>query len=277
MWADAESALEKSDIREARVELGIKGRKAIVCAASKGLGRGCAEALASEGVDLTICARGSEALELTAEEIRRTMGVSVTTVACDVTTEEGRRKLLAACPEPDILINNAAGPPPGDFKNFGIEDWRKAVEANMLSPIALIHDTVYGMVERKFGRILNIVSYTVMQPDPKLELSNGARSGLVAAVSSLARKTIKDNVTINSILPGPFDTDRLKATSTNVAKVQGITFEEAHAQRMATVPAGRFGEIPEFGAVAAFYCSAHAGYITAQNILVDGGSYGGAW
>ncbi|MFM1814839.1 MAG: hypothetical protein RLZ98_1534 [Pseudomonadota bacterium] len=259
------------------MDLGIKGRKAIVCAASKGLGRGCAEALAREGVDLTICARGLEELEKTAQAIRSATGVNVTAVQCDVTTAEGREKLLAACPEPDILINNAAGPPPGDFRNFSIEDWRKAVEANMLSPIALIHDTVYGMVERKFGRVLNIVSYTVMQPDPKLELSNGARSGLVAAVSSLARRTVKDNVTINSILPGPFDTDRLRATSTNVANVKGISFEQAHAERMAMVPAGRFGEIPEFGAVAAFLCSAHAGYITAQNVLVDGGSYGGTW
>ena len=259
------------------MDMGIKGRKAIVCAASRGLGRGCAEALAGEGVDLTICARGTGALEETAQALRSKYGVNVASVACDVTTEEGRQRLLGACPDPDILINNAAGPPPGDFKDFSIEDWRKAVEANMLSPIALIHDTVYGMVERKFGRILNIVSYTVMQPDPKLELSNGARSGLVAAVSSLARRTVKDNVTINSILPGPFDTDRLRQTSTNVAKVKGISFEQAHAERKAQVPAGRFGEIPEFGATAAFLCSAHAGYITAQNLLVDGGSYGGAW
>lgn len=259
------------------MDLGIRGRKAIVCAASKGLGRGCAEALAREGVDLTICARGVEALEATAAEIRVATGVRVTTVVCDVTTEDGRKRLLEACPEPDILINNAAGPPPGDFKDFGIDHWRKAVEANMISPISLIHDTVYGMVERKFGRILNIVSYTVMQPDPKLELSNGARSGLVAAVSSLARKTVKDNVTINSLLPGPFDTERLRATSMNTAKVKSITFEQAHADRMAQVPAARFGEIPEFGAVAAFLCSAYAGYITAQNVLVDGGSYGGTW
>lgn len=259
------------------MDLGIKGRKAIVCASSKGLGRGCAEALAREGVDLTICARGEEVLEATAKDLRSSTGVKVTAVVCDVTTVEGRQKLLAACPAPDILINNAAGPPPGDFKKFTIEDWRKAVDANMISPIALIHDTVYGMMDRKFGRILNIVSYTVMQPDPKLELSNGARSGLVAAVSALARRTAPHNVTINSLLPGPFDTERLRATSTNVAKTRGITFEQAHADRMAQVPAGRFGEIPEFGSVAAFLCSAQAGYITAQNVLVDGGSYAGAW
>ena len=259
------------------MDLGIAGRHALVCAASKGLGRGAADALAREGVNLTICARGAEALDATAEEIRSATGVDVKTVACDVTSEAGRKDLLAACPNPDILITNAAGPPPGDFRNFDSDDWRKAVEGNMITPLALIHATVYGMVERKFGRILNIASYTVMQPDPKLELSNGARSGLVAAVSSLARKTVKDNVTINTILPGPFDTDRLKATSANIANVQGITFEQAHKNRMSTVPAERFGEISEFGAVAAFLCSAHAGYMTAQNILVDGGSYGGAW
>jgi len=257
------------------MDLGIKGRKAIVCAASKGLGRGCAEALAREGVDVTICARGAEPLEATADEIRRLTGTAVTAIACDVTTEEGRRKLLAACPAPDILINNAGGPPPGDFKDFSLDDWRKAVEGNMISPIALIKATVYGMMDRGFGRILNITSYAVKSPIPSLELSNGARTGLTGAVAVLARKAAQRNVTINGLLPGPFDTDRLRITSQKAADARKVAFDVVHKERMRTVPAGRFGTPDEFGATAAFLCSAYAGYITGQNIVIDGGSYPG--
>ena len=257
------------------MDLGIKGKKAIVCAASKGLGKGCAVALAKEGVDLTVCARGHADLEATAGEIRRLTGVTVTPVVCDVTTDDGRRALLAACPNPDILINNAGGPPPGDFKDFTLDDWRKAVEANMLTPIALIHATVYGMMERGFGRVVNITSAAVKAPIPTLELSNGARCGLTGAVAALARKTVKDNVTINALLPGPFDTDRLRATSRTLAAARGVAFDAVHEERKLEVPARRFGTAAEFGATAAFLCSMHAGYITGQNIVIDGGAFPG--
>ena len=258
------------------MDLGIKGRKAIVCAASKGLGRGCAEALAEEGVDLVICARGEEALNQTAEEIRQASGVSVTTIACDVTTEEGRRKILDACPEPDILVNNAGGPPPGDFKNFSLDDWRKAVEGNMLTPIALIRATVYGMMDRGFGRIVNITSGSVKAPIASLELSNGARTGLTGAVAIVARKAARNNVTINALLPGPFDTDRLRTNVGIAAEKEGISADEMAARRAANNPTGRFGTRQEFGAACAFLCSAHAGYITGQNLLLDGGAYPGS-
>jgi 3-oxoacyl-[acyl-carrier protein] reductase len=257
------------------MDLGIKGKKAIVCAASKGLGKGCAVALAREGVELTICARGKDALEATANELRKLSAASVTAVVCDVTTEAGRRALLAACPEPDILINNAGGPPPGDFRDFSLEDWRNAVEANMLAPIALIHATVYKMMDRGFGRILNITSASVRSPIPTLELSNGARCGLTGAVAALARKTVRNNVTINAILPGPFETDRLRGTTQKMADARGASFDEIHDQRKKEVPAQRFGTTEEFGATAAFLCSAHAGYITGQNLLIDGGSFTG--
>ncbi len=257
------------------MDLGLKGRKAIVCAASKGLGRGCAEALASAGVELTICARTKDALEATAAEIRKSTGAKVHTVACDVTTDAGRKALLAACPNPDILINNAGGPPPGDFKDFSLDDWRLAVEGNMITPIALIHATVYGMMERGFGRIINITSFSVKAPIASLELSNGARSGLTGAVAVLARKSSAQNVTINGLLPGPFETDRLRGTTTKMAAAKGLTFEAVHEMRKKDIPAGRFGTTQEFGATAAFLCSVHAGYITGQNIVIDGGSYPG--
>jgi 3-oxoacyl-[acyl-carrier protein] reductase len=255
------------------MDLGIRGRKAIVCAASKGLGRGCAEHLANEGVELTICARTAAEIEKTAAEIAKRTGVKVTAVACDVTTEAGRAALLKACPAPDILINNAGGPPPGDFKNFSLDDWRKAVESNMITPIALIHATVYGMMDRGFGRILNITSQSVKSPIGTLELSNGARAGLTGAVTALSRRTVARNVTINNILPGPFDTDRLRGTTKKMAELKGVPTTTIEAQRKAEVPAGRFGNTDEFGATAAFLCSAHAGFITGQNILLDGGIY----
>ena len=258
------------------MDLGIKGRTAIVCAASKGLGKGCAVALAREGVNVVISARGSGDLEATAAEIRKLApGVKVTTVVGDVTTDAGRAALLAACPNPDILINNAGGPPPGDFKDFSMDDWRAAVEGNMITPLALIKATVYGMMDRGFGRILSITSYSVKCPIPTLELSNGARAGLTGAVSALARKSSRKGVTINQLLPGPFETDRLRSTTTKMAATLGKSFADVHAARSAEVPAGRFGTTEEFGATAAFLCSAHAGFITAQNIVIDGGSYPG--
>jgi 3-oxoacyl-[acyl-carrier protein] reductase len=257
------------------MDLGIKGKTAIVCAASKGLGKGCAMALAREGVDVLISARCADALNATAEEIRKATGAKVTAIACDVTTEEGRKQILAACPNPDILINNAGGPPPGDFKDFGLDDWRKAVEWNMITPLALIKATVYGMMDRGFGRIVNITSQSVKAPIASLELSNGARAGLTGAVAVMARRAVKRNVTINALLPGPFDTDRLRGSTKKMAELQGVSVEEAMNQRKAAVPAGRFGTPEEFGAAAAFLCSANAGFITGQNLLLDGGIYPG--
>lgn len=257
------------------MDLGIKGRTAIVCAASKGLGKGCALALAQEGANVVISARGRDALEATADEIRKATGVKVTAVAGDVTTDAGRKALLAACPAPDILINNAGGPPPGDFKDFTLDHWRQAVEGNMLTPIALIQATVYGMMDRGFGRIVNITTASIKNPIANLELSNGARLGLTGAVAVLARKAAARNVTINGILPGPFDTDRLRNTSKSMAEKSGRSLESVETERMQAVPAKRFGTTTEFGAIVAFLCSQHAGYITGQNILPDGGGYPG--
>lgn len=255
------------------MDLGIKGRKAIVCAASKGLGRGCAEALAAEGVDLVIAARTEADIDAAAREIADAHGVDVTPIVCDVTTPEGREMLLSACPEPDILITNAGGPPPGDFADFDLDDWRRAVEGNMITPIALIRATVYGMADRGFGRIVNITSYSVKHPVPTLELSNGARAGLVGGISALARKVASRGVAINNMLPGPFATDRLRTTSGRMAEQQGRSFDEVHAERAGEVPTGRFGTVEEFGAACAFLCSAHAGFIIGQNLVMDGGSH----
>jgi len=258
------------------VDLGIKGRRAIVCASSKGLGRACAMQLAKEGVNVVISARTKADIEATAAAIRKVANVKVEALACDVTTEEGRALMLKACPNPDIVITNAGGPPPGDFKDFSLEDWRKAVEWNMITPIALIKATVYGMMDRKFGRILNITSQSVKAPIASLELSNGARAGLTGAVAVMARRAVRHNVTINNILPGPFETDRLTGSTRKAAEQQGIAFEKAMENRKANVPAGRFGQPEEFGAAAAFMCSAHAGFITGQNLLLDGGIFPGS-
>ncbi len=257
------------------MDLGISGRSAIVCAASKGLGKGCAMALAREGVAVTICARTEETLNAAAEEIRAATGGTVQAVACDVTTQEGRAALLGACPSPDILVNNAGGPPPGDFQEFELEDWRRAVEANMLTPIALIKATVYAMADRGFGRVINITSASVRNPIAVLELSNGARCGLTGAVSSLARRLARRNVTINNLLPGLHDTDRVRDTLAGRAAAAGISVEEATANAAKSIPAGRLGTPAEFGATCAFLASTHAGFMTAQNILADGGSYPG--
>jgi len=259
------------------MDLGIRGRSALVCAASKGLGKGCALALAREGVEVTLVARGAEALNATAEEIRRETGVKVTTVTADITTAEGRAAALAACPKPDILVNNAGGPPPGDFREWDRDAWIKAIDANILTPIELIKATVDDMIARKFGRIVNITSSAVKAPIDVLGLSNGARSGLTGFVAGLARKTVAHNVTINNILPGMFDTDRLRNSTAAAAKTQGKSLDEMLAARMKTVPAGRFGNPDEFGALCAYVCSAHASYITGQNFLIDGGNYPGTF
>lgn len=257
------------------MDLRIRGRKALVCAASKGLGKACALSLAQEGVDVTIVARTREPLEKTAEEIRKATGVTVAAVATDITTPEGRRLALEACPQPDILVNNAGGPPPGDFRDWSRDDWIKALDANMLTPIELIKATVDAMMERRFGRIVNITSGAVKAPIDILGLSNGARAGLTGFVAGLARKTVINNVTINNLLPGPFDTDRLKTTIKAAADKSGRSPEEVAKERAAGNPAGRFGDPYEFGQACAFLCGAHAGFITGQNLLLDGGAFPG--
>jgi 3-oxoacyl-[acyl-carrier protein] reductase len=259
------------------MDLQLKDRQAIVCAASKGLGRGCAEALAAEGVNLVINARGAEALENTAQAIREAYGVDVQTVAADITTAAGRQAVLDRCPDPDILVNNAGGPPPGDFRDWTREDWIGAVDANMLAPIELIKATVDGMMERGFGRVVNITSSAVKAPIPILGLSNGARSGLTGFVAGIARETVRRNVTINNLLPGMFDTDRLRGNFEATAKRQGKSVEEIRESRREGTPAGRFGTPEEFGKACAYLCSVHAGYITAQNFLIDGGNYPGTF
>ncbi len=257
------------------MDLGIAGKKAIVCAASKGLGKACATSLAREGVDVTICARTEETLNAAADEIRALGGGKVMAVACDITTDDGRDAVLKACPEPDILINNAGGPPPGDFRDWDRDTWIAAVDANMLTPIFLIKATVDGMIGRKFGRIVNITSSAVKAPIDILGLSNGARAGLTGFVAGIARKTVRHNVTINGLLPGPFLTDRLTKNMKIHADQEGISFDEMMAKRASTNPAGRFGDPAEFGEMCAFICSAQAGYMTGQNFLMDGGNYPG--
>ena len=259
------------------MDMGLRGKTALVCASSKGLGRGCAFSLAREGVNLVITARGKEALEKTAEEIRAATGVKVTAITGDITTEAGRALVLAACPDPDILVNNAGGPPPGDFRNWTRDTWIAALDANMLTPIELIKATVDGMIARKFGRIVNITSSSVKAPIEILGLSNGARSGLTGFVAGIARKTVAHNVTINNLLPGSFDTDRIRTTIEAQAKTRGLSVEAVRKERMAQCPAGRFGDPAEFGDACAYLCSAQAGYVTGQNFLIDGGSYPGTY
>ncbi len=259
------------------MDLGIKGKTALVCAASKGLGKGCAMSLAREGVNLVITARGEEALMATAEEIRKATGAKVTAVAGDITTPEGRAQALKACPQPDILVNNAGGPPPGDFRNWSRDDWIKALDGNMLTPIELIKATIDGMIGRRFGRIVNITSGAVKMPIPELGMSNGARTGLTGFVAGLSRTVAQHNVTINNLLPGPFDTDRLRSNMAFNAKKAGKTPEELANARMEANPARRFGTVEEFGDACAFLCSAHAGFIVGQNLLLDGGAFPGTF
>ena len=259
------------------MDLGIAGRRALVCAASRGLGRGCAEALASEGVEVTICARTEADVKRAADEIGTTTGRRVAWLACDITTPAGRAAALAACPSPDILVNNAGGPPPGDFRDWTRDDWIRAIDANMLTPIELVKATVDGMIARRFGRIVNITSSAVKAPIDILGLSNGARSGLTGFVAGLARKVARHGVTINNLLPGSFDTDRLRVTYAGRATAVGKPIEELLAAGAAAIPAGRFGNAAEFGAICAFLCSVHAGYIAGQNVLVDGGAFPGTF
>lgn len=259
------------------MDLGITGKTAIVCASSKGLGKGCAVSLAKNGVNLVLNARGKEALEATAEEIRKATGVKVTTIAADVTTEPGRAALLAAAPNPDILVNNAGGPPPGEFRNWSREDWLSAVESNMLTPIFLIKAVIDGMIDRKFGRIVNITSSAVKAPINVLGLSNGARTGLTGFVAGLSRDVAKHNVTINNLLPGAFDTDRIRNVMAGMSKRTGRPVEEMKQERLKAIPAGRFGSPDEFGELCAYVCSAQASYLVGQNFLIDGGSYPGTF
>jgi 3-oxoacyl-[acyl-carrier protein] reductase len=255
------------------MDYGIAGRKAIVCAASKGLGRACAMALAREGVAVVITARTAETLERTAEEIRRATGATVTAVAGDITTEAGREAALAACPEPDILVNNAGGPPPGDFRNWERDDWIQAIDGNMLTPIFLIKAVVDGMCARGFGRIVNITSGSVKSPIPQLGMSNGARAGLTGFCAGLARQVARHNVTINALLPGPFLTDRLRSGAAHAAQAAGRSVDEELAERAKATPAGRVGDPAEFGDACAFLCAASSGFIVGQNLLLDGGAF----
>jgi 3-oxoacyl-[acyl-carrier protein] reductase len=262
------------------MDLGIQGRWALVCAASKGLGKGCAQALVAEGVNVVVTARGAEALQATAAELAAlNPQVQVRAVAGDITTPAGRAAALAACPQVDILVNNAGGPPPGDFRDWDREAWIKALDANMLTPIELIKSTIDAMAVRGYGRIVNITSGAVKAPIDILGLSNGARSGLTGFIAGLARQSrlASANVTVNNLLPGVFDTDRVRTTSMGAAAKSGRTLEEVLAARRATVPARRFGTPDEFGAACAFLCSVHAGYITGQNLLMDGGAYPGTF
>ncbi len=253
------------------MDLGIKGKRALVCASSKGLGLGCARALAEAGADLVMNARGAEALEASAQAIRDDFGVNVTTVACDVTSAEGQAELLKAAGEVDILVNNAGGPPPGMWTDWEREDFIKALDANMLTPIALIKALVPGMMERGWGRVVNITSQSVKAPIAVLGLSNSARAGLTGYVAGTSRQVAGKGVTINNLLPGIHATDRADALDKGVADKEGVSMDEAKAQRCATIPAGRYGTKEEFGAACAFLCSQHAGFIIGQNILLDGG------
>ncbi|MBW4036351.1 MULTISPECIES: SDR family oxidoreductase [Acidiphilium] len=259
------------------MDLGLRGKRAIVCAASKGLGRATALALAREGVDLVITARGEAALAETAAMIAATTGVKVAMAVGDITTEAGRAVALGLCPAPDILITNAGGPPAGDFRNFSDADWQAALQANMLTPIALIRATIDGMIARKFGRVVNITSAAVKTPIPMLGLSNGARAGLTGFVAGLARQVARHNVTINNILPGPFLTDRLRDNAATAAKAAGRSAEEELALRAKANPAGRVGTPEEFGDACAFLCAAQSGFIVGQNLLLDGGASNAAF
>ncbi|MBX3600800.1 MAG: SDR family oxidoreductase [Rubrivivax sp.] len=262
------------------MDLGIAGRWALVCAASKGLGKGCAEALVREGVNVVITARGNDTLQATAAELRvLNPAVQVVAVAGDITTAEGRAAALAACPQVDILVNNAGGPPAGDFRDWNRDTWIAALDANMLTPIELIKATVDAMAARGFGRVVNITSAAVKAPFEALGLSNGARTGLTGFVAGLARQPLlaSRNVTLNNLLPGPFDTERLRSNTAAVAQRAGKGFDAMWEQRRQSNPSRRFGDPAEFGAACAFLCSVHAGYITGQNLLMDGGAYPGTF
>ena len=259
------------------MDLGIAGRKAIVCASSRGLGKACAFRLAEAGCEVVVNGRDAERLKATAAEIAKATGAKVIPVAADVASPEGQKALFAACPAPDILVNNNAGPPFKDFRELTRQAMIDGVIANMVVAIELIQKVIGPMSERKFGRIVNITSSSVKAPLAGLDLSSGARAGLTAFLAGVARSVAANGITINNILPGSFDTDRLRANLKSNAQKSGITEEEAAQVRMATVPARRFGQPDEFGAACAFLCSAQAGYITGQNLLIDGGTFNGAF
>lgn len=254
------------------MDLGIKGKSAIVCASSKGLGLGCARALAGAGVDLVMNARTVGPLHDAAEAIRSEFGVEVKTVAADVTTEEGRAAVLSSAGPVDILVTNAGGPPPGMWSDWSRDDFIAALDGNMLTPIAMMQAVLPGMMERGWGRVVNITSQSVKAPIGVLGLSNTARTGLTGFVAGTARQVAGSGVTINNLLPGIHATERAEVLDGGVVKAEGITMEEAQARRAATIPAGRYGTADEFGAACAFLCSTHAGFIVAQNILLDGGA-----
>ncbi len=259
------------------MDLGIRGRSALVCGASKGLGFACAQALANEGVDLTITGRDVAALEAAAAKLRAQYGVQVSIAAGDITTDTGRAAALERCPRPDILVNNAGGPPVGDWRNFDRDQWLAAADGNMVAAILLIRAVIDGMAERKFGRIVNITSAMVKMPHPSLALSVAARLGLTGFAKVVAGQYVRHNVTINSLLPEQFETDRLRSNLAKLAAAGGRTPEQEMQAQIASAPAGRLGRVDEFGAVCAFYCSAHAGYLTGQNVLLDGGRYPGVF
>jgi 3-oxoacyl-[acyl-carrier protein] reductase len=259
------------------MDLGISGRKAIVCASSRGLGRACAFRLAEAGVEVVVNGLDPARLDATATDIRKSTGAKVTAVVADVATAEGQAALFAACPEPDILVANNAGPPFRDFRALDRKAMLDGVVGNMVVPIELIQKAIDPMVAKKFGRIVNITSGSVKMPLSGLDLSSGARAGLTAFLAGVARSVAASNVTINFMLPGPFDTDRLRSNNENTARTKGVTLQQAEAARAATIPAGRFGDPDEFGAACAFLCSAHAGFITGQNLLMDGGLFPGAF
>jgi 3-oxoacyl-[acyl-carrier protein] reductase len=259
------------------MDLGIAGRKAIVCASSKGLGRGCAEKLAEAGCEVVINGRSQDSVEATASEIRNATGVKVTAVAADVASHEGQAALFAACPEPDILITNNLGPPPRDYHNVSRQQILDGVVGSMVTPIELIQKALGTMVAKKFGRIVNITSGGVLMPQINLEVSCGARAGLTAFLNTVARAVAQHNVTINFLLPGAFETDRLRAIFETTAKRDNTTPEAARAQRVNSIPARRIGQPQEFGATCAFLCSAHAGFITGHNLLIDGGAFPAAF
>ena len=257
------------------MDLGIAGRTALVCGGSRGLGFGCASALAREGVNVTIVARDEGRLQDAAAALRALGGGSVQAVCADVTTLAGRSAMLAACPAPDILVNNAGGPPPGDFRTWDRDTWLAALDANMLSPIELIKATIDGMIARGYGRIVNITSHMVKEPMAMLGLSNGARAGLTGFVAGVARDVVKHGVTINNMLPGQFDTDRLRSNHEKFAARTNTPLDVHRERARNGIPAQRFGTAEEFGATCAFLCSAHASFMTGQNILLDGGQYRG--
>ena len=254
------------------MELGIAGRKAIVCASSKGLGLACAEELAANGVNIVMNARTADVLNATADRLRDMYNVTVDAIACDITTPDGRAAVLDAAGHVDILINNAGGPPPGDFRDFSMDDWQDAINANMLTPIELIKAVIDPMIDQEFGRIVNVTSGSVKSPIPQLGMSNGARSGLTGFVAGLARQVAKHNVTINNLLPGQFDTDRIAGLFASRSEKEGRSVEEIRTEVEAANPCGRIGYIKEFGHACAYMCSMHAGYLVGQNILIDGGA-----